>query len=168
MDKLILDATCGGRSIWFNKHHPAAIYCDAYPREAARTWKSCAACGESERTVRVEPDVVCDFTGLPFKDESFHLVVFDPPHLIDAPKSSWMRVKYGTLTRDWQPTIKRGVDECMRVLKPHGVLIFKWSDIHIPTPEVIKAIGREPLFGHRSGKRSNTHWMTFMKGVCDD
>lgn len=27
-EKKILDVTCGGRSIWFNKHHPAAIYCD--------------------------------------------------------------------------------------------------------------------------------------------
>ena len=28
MDKKILDVTCGMRGIWFNKEHPAAIYCD--------------------------------------------------------------------------------------------------------------------------------------------
>ena len=27
-DKKILDVTCGSRTIWFNKHHPAAVYCD--------------------------------------------------------------------------------------------------------------------------------------------
>lgn len=26
--KKILDVTCGSRTIWFNKHHPAAVYCD--------------------------------------------------------------------------------------------------------------------------------------------
>ena len=25
-EKKILDVTCGPRSIWFNKHHPAAVY----------------------------------------------------------------------------------------------------------------------------------------------
>lgn len=165
MEKLILDATCGSRSIWFNKQHPAAIYCDAFPRECSKRWKSNAACGESTRVITVEPDVVCDFTGLPFNDETFALVVFDPPHLMDLSDNSWMKVKYGTLTRDWRSVIKGGIDECMRVLKPHGVLIFKWCETHIPTPEVIKAIGREPLFGHKSGKRSQTHWLTFMKGV---
>lgn len=24
----ILDVTCGSRTIWFDKHHPDAIYCD--------------------------------------------------------------------------------------------------------------------------------------------
>lgn len=28
MDKKILDVTCGSRSIWFDKNHPAAVYCD--------------------------------------------------------------------------------------------------------------------------------------------
>ena len=28
MEKKIIDVTCGARSIWFNKHHPAAVYCD--------------------------------------------------------------------------------------------------------------------------------------------
>ena len=27
-DKKILDMTCGSRTIWFNKDHPAAVYCD--------------------------------------------------------------------------------------------------------------------------------------------
>ena len=51
----------------------------------------------------------------------------------------------------------------MRVLKPHGVLILKWAETSIPTPEIIKAIGYTPLFGQRSGKKSGTNWMTFMK-----
>ena len=45
----------------------------------------------------------------------------------------------------------------------YGTLIFKWSDIQIPTNKVIEAIGCKPLFGNRCGRKSKTHWMTFMK-----
>lgn len=162
-EKLILDVTCGGRSIWFNREHPNAVYCDAHPREIAKTWKSNALCGESTRVFTCSPDVVANFTALPFDDESFHLVVFDPPHLINASEKSCMNIRYGSLTDGWRDDIRKGVDECMRVLKPKGVLIFKWGAVQIPTAEIIKVIGREPLFGHKSGKRSLTHWLTFMK-----
>lgn len=57
-----------------------------------------------------------------------------------------------------------GVHECMRVLKPYGTLIMKWAEVSIPTSEIIKAIGIEPLFGCRSGKKMNTNWLVFMKG----
>ena len=39
-EKKILDATCGGRSIWFNKHHPAAIYCDKRREQFRHIWKN--------------------------------------------------------------------------------------------------------------------------------
>ena len=38
--KKILDATCGSRTIWFNKNHPAAIYCDARDEEYTGIWKN--------------------------------------------------------------------------------------------------------------------------------
>ena len=59
--------------------------------------------------------------------------------------------------------IRGGYNECMRVLKPNGVLIFKWSDISVSTREILNVIEAEPLFGHRSGRKMNTHWMCFMK-----
>lgn len=39
-EKKILDATCGSRTIWFNKHHPAAIYMDNRREFDTRIWKS--------------------------------------------------------------------------------------------------------------------------------
>lgn len=51
----------------------------------------------------------------------------------------------------------------MRVLKPDGVLVFKWSEAQIPANDVWKAIGEKPLFGHHSGKKSQTFWGCFMK-----
>ena len=157
--KEILDVTCGGRSIWFDKNHPLAVYCDKRDEE------HCATFGATQKTrhIRVHPDVICDFTDLPFGDESFSLVVFDPPHIEGLGTNSWTRKAYGTLQQNWQQMLRDGFQECMRVLKPCGVLVFKWSETQIPTPEVIKAIGHQPLFGHHSGKKMNTNWLCFMK-----
>ena len=118
---------------------------------------------QKRRHLVIDPDVQCDFTDLPFNDETFYLVVFDPPHILNLGENSWMRKSYGTLDNNWRELIHNGFTECMRVLKPDGVLVFKWSDISISTRDVIKAIGQEPLFGHRSGKKMNTHLMCFMK-----
>lgn len=104
-----------------------------------------------------------DFTSMPFPDNTFSLVVFDPPHLKSLGKNSWMAKKYGVLLPTWELDIKAGFDECMRVLKPSGVLIFKWNENQIKINKIIQVIGTQPLFGHPSGKTGQTIWMTFMK-----
>lgn len=156
----ILDVTCGPRSIWFQKDEPHTIFCDKRREEWERFFGDKYKGG---RHVVVDPDVLCDFTDLPFRDEQFNLVVFDPPHVEGLKDSSWLKKEYGSLDGDWRKMLHEGFLECMRVLKIGGVLIFKWCDVSISTREVIKAIGQEPLFGHRSGKKMNTHWMCFMK-----
>lgn len=155
----ILDVTCGSRTIWFDKKHPDAVYCDIREEEIEKVWQN------SERKCVVSPDVLCDFTSLPFADNSFALVVFDPPHLLNAKETSWLVKKYGKLGDNWPRMLHDGFRECMRVLKPDGVLIFKWSEYDLPAAAVWKAIGQKPLFGHHSGKKSRTFWACFMKGV---
>jgi 23S rRNA G2069 N7-methylase RlmK/C1962 C5-methylase RlmI len=161
MGKSILDATCGSRSIWFDKNCSSAIYCDIRKEEHVKRF---GATG-SERHLCINPDVICDFTDLPFEDNSFSLVIFDPPHILNLKENAWYRKAYGTLDDGWRQTIHDGFRECIRVLKPDGVLVFKWAETSISTPELIKAIGSKPLIGHRSGKKANTHWMLFMKGI---
>jgi SAM-dependent methyltransferase len=68
------------------------------------------------------------------------------------------------LHTDWRDDLRKGFAECFRVLKPDGVLIFKWNEDQILVSEILKLTPEKPLFGHRSGKRSQTHWMAFMKG----
>ena len=73
MEKKILDVTCGARTMWFNKHNPAAVYCDKRREEYNHHWKNAGNC-----SLNIDPDVLCDFTDLPFQDNSFPLVVFRP------------------------------------------------------------------------------------------
>ena len=160
-NKLILDATCGSRMMWFNKENPIAVYVDRREIHDEKIWKS--GNGKSVRYCNITPDIIADFTHLPFPDDSFYHVVFDPPHLTKIGDNAWLAKKYGKLDEDWKKTLHDGFWECMRVLKPYGTLIFKWCEVEIPTKEVIKVIKKEPLYGHRSGKKSNTHWMCFMK-----
>lgn len=77
--------------------------------------------------------------------------------------NSWLAKKYGKLPEDWPRVIKKGIDECFRVLEDYGVLIFKWNEEQITVREVLKAIGRQPLFGHTTGRHGKTMWMCFMK-----
>lgn len=158
-NKKILDVTCGARTIWFDKNHPSAVFCDKRREKYQHLWPNAGNC-----TLDINPDVLCDFTNLPFPDESFPLVVFDPPHLTGAKETAWLVKKYSKLDENWPEMIHDGFKECMCVLKPDGVLVFKWSEYDIPADKVWKAIGQKPLFGHHSGKKSNTFWGCFMKG----
>jgi hypothetical protein len=153
--KRILDACCGSRMFWFDKQNPNVEFCDNRTVEYHEYYPG--------RYIEIKPDTICDFTALPFEDKTFKLVVFDPPHLTRAGTASWIRLKYGCLEDNWPDMIHDGFQECMRVLDDYGTLIFKWSEVQVPLKRVLDAIGAEPLFGHRSGKNMNTHWMAFMK-----
>lgn len=156
MEKKIIDVCCGGRAFWFDKKNPNVEFCDI------RDEGDIVLC--NGQTIHVSPDTLCDFTNLPFADNTYHVAVFDPPHLIGKNESAWMVKKYGSLPKEgWEDTLAKGFSECMRVLKPNGVLIFKWNEVEVPTSKIIKILGAQPLFGHASGKRMNTHWMCFMK-----
>lgn len=152
--KIILDACCGSRMFWFDKENPLVLFADIRDEEHTLC---------DGRSLKVHPDIVSDFTDMPFLDESFKLVVFDPPHLLKAGKNSWLAQKYGKLPEDWQRLIKKGFDECFRVLEDYGVLVFKWNEDQITVREVLKVIGRQPLFGHTTGRHGKTMWMCFMK-----
>lgn len=162
MDKPVLDATCGSRMIWFNKNNELAVFVDKRELDNEVIWTS--GDGKVTRYCNIHPDIIADFTCLPFEDNTFYHVVFDPPHLIQGGDNAWMVKKYGKLNKDtWKRMLHDGFSECMRVLKPYGTLIFKWNETQIPVKDVITAIGAEPLYDNRSGKQGKTHWMAFIK-----
>lgn len=148
----ILDACCGSRMFWFDKENKDTIFMDNRQIDT----KLCDG-----RRLVIKPDIVADFKDMPFEDNTFYLVVFDPPHLKQAGKNSWLAKKYGTLDKDtWPQDIRQGFNECMRVLKPNGTLIFKWNEEQIKMKDILKVIEYKPLFGN---KRAKTHWLVFIK-----
>ena len=150
----VLDACCGSRMFWFNPKNQAVLFGDI--RE-----ESHVLC--DGRALDIKPDVQMDFRCMPFADNTFKVVSFDPPHLRKAGAFSWLGLKYGVLGQDWREDIRKGFAECFRVLEPEGVLIFKWNEVQIKVSEVLALSEHPPLFGHKSGKRMDTHWITFMK-----
>lgn len=74
-DKLILDATCGCRTIWFQKNEPHTIYCDKRREEWEGDFGKTLRADEKKkhRHLVIDPDVQCDFTDLPFDDNYFNL-----------------------------------------------------------------------------------------------
>tara|TARA_Y100000815_G_C13265771_1_gene471051 strand:- start:382 stop:831 length:450 start_codon:yes stop_codon:yes gene_type:complete len=115
------------------------------------------------RVLNIDPELKMDFRSMPLPDASFRMVVFDPPHLRRAGVTSWLRAKYGLLGDDWREDLRQGFAECFRVLQPEGFLIFKWNETQIKVSEILALTDHKPLFGHKSGKRADTHWICFMK-----
>lgn len=151
----ILDVCCGSKMFWYNKEEPHTTFMDI--RDEVLTYTD----RNAVRKVEVNPDLVADFRDIPFADNSFDLVVFDPPHLIYVGDNSWLAKKYGKLDKNtWSQDLKLGFDECMRVLKPNGTMLFKWNEEQIKTKDVFEAFGQQPILGD---KRSKTRWSVFIK-----
>lgn len=95
---------------WFDKENPNVVFADIR--------KVDLDLNHGNRTCLIRPDKVHDFRKMDFQDETFHHIVFDPPHLRGAGKNGYMAKKYGSLDKNWPADLKSGFDECMRVLKP--------------------------------------------------
>lgn len=157
----VLDACCGSRMFWFNRDDPRAVFGDIRAERHSLTDSSSSG---GARELIIAPDVQMDFRAIPFPDATFHLVVFDPPHLIGNGKTGWLAKKYGTLRAEWRDDLRAGFSECFRVLRPNGTLIFKWNEECIRVSEILSLTPEIPLFGNRCGKTSKSHWIVFMKG----
>lgn len=156
----VLDVCCGSKMFWFDRSDSRVIFVDNR-REQHELVDSSSKGGS--RTLIIEPDMVSDFTVLPFEANSFAMVVFDPPHLVSNGAKGWQAKKYGKLPKDWHDFICRGFAECFRVLKPEGTLIFKWNEHEISVAQVLTCTAERPLVGNRCGKTSKSHWLVFMK-----
>lgn len=148
-----LDVCCGGKQFWFDKDDSRALFIDH------RTLETTLCDG---RDFRISPDEIADFRDLPYADNTFPLVVFDPPHLVQVGDKSWLALKYGKLGQDWKIDVRAGFAECFRVLIPLGTLVFKWSETQIRLNDVLSLAPEKPLFGNRRGK---TIWCVFQKSA---
>ena len=60
---MMLDSTSGNRHLWKNKTPKNVLFLD------------------KELNLRIPPDIFADWKHLPFRDNSFECVLFDPPHV---------------------------------------------------------------------------------------
>ena len=164
----ILDATCGTKSMWFQKNHPLVTYMDKRSGNFLYWNKT-----KAEKTVvKINPDVVSEWKDMPFDNNHFDMVLFDPPHIIqkgDSKNPIKMEVYYSYLPKDsWREILKDGIDELFRVLKPEGVFVFKWAETKVSIDEILKLFPYPPIFGNRTkdlnkAKNDTVHWLLFLK-----
>ena len=124
METMILDATCGSKSIyndWNDCDVDSWIGIDI--RKGDFSYKN-----ESDWTkhvIIIKPTVLASLEYLPFKEKSFNVVIYDPPY--STIHWQWYEQKYG---KAWgnkeatQKTIKANM-EFNRVLIDGGLLILK-------------------------------------------
>jgi hypothetical protein len=160
-----LDATAGNRLLWPCKNPPEFIFMDR------------------ETELKVSPDIFCAWEHLPFRDNVFHTIIFDPPHLITkngptyyknpenagGPKGTfygWYVSKIDLIKR-----LTRAAKEFYRVGK---VVSMKWYEGSMVLEKVIplmrpwvnfKIFKPRPRMGRRAWRKSssNTWWVTFVK-----
>jgi SAM-dependent methyltransferase len=161
-EKTILDACCGTRMFWFDKSDNRVVFHDK--RRATRIIDVGTAGTKGRSPKVVEPEILSDFRNMPFANDTFWHVVFDPPHFYKgAGATGRIAFDFGLLSETWRSDIAQGFAECFRVLKTNGTLIFKWCEAEIPLKEVLCLTPVPPLYGHRSGKKALTHWVAFTK-----
>jgi SAM-dependent methyltransferase len=68
----------------------------------------------------LKPDIVANSSNIPFKENSFDLILVDPPYSKEDAE------KYGYP----MPNRKKALHECYRVLKPNGFVV--WLDVVLP------------------------------------
>lgn len=110
-----LDACCGNREWWRGKNKSRVVFVD--------------------KLIEVKPSIVADFTVLPFKDDCFEEIWFDPPHLIRNDLKHWTNKsealkKFGNwpTRRSWESALDAVNVEFSRVASSACRLIVKIID----------------------------------------
>jgi len=160
----ILDSTASNISMWYQKENPFTIFLD---KRCGKEY-SCTANThkQSDRIIRIFPDIQAQWQNLPFKSDSFDMVIWDPPHLFkdEGKTPSLMSKRYGLFYNgNWKEMVTKGSCELFRVLKSNGIFILKWCEVNKDVSEVLKLLPYSPMFGTRTGQKNNTHWICFIK-----
>lgn len=122
---MILDACCGALMMYHRMHKNLGdqfIYIDIrkMPEHKYRNWN------RSGYTIKeIKPMILADMKHLPFRDNIFDAIIFDPPHL-DTGLQSFMAEKYGSWGMVDTVRHLRAVNtEFPRVLRHGGLLLLK-------------------------------------------
>ena len=146
----ILDACCGGRMFYFDKHDSRVLFQDIRDVETTLC---------DGRHFEVKPDIQADFTNMPYPDSSFSMVVFDPPHLVySRGKKSKMVDMYGTLSDKTVPTGYQHIK--------YGALYSDWRDMLISGPHRRTEIAGNILMRQKQLKNTLMRPLNSEKAIC--
>ena len=164
----ILDATAGFRMMHFNKNNPNIVYLDI--RDDTQLAADLQRVPNRKPWKPIVPTTQGDYRNLPFPDDYFDQIYFDPSHLIHVGKTGIYYVKYGKLSESWREDIAAGAKELFRVLKPGHALDFKWCTQDIGLNDVLALFPVKPIVGQKTvgGQGCNrgkprTFWLSFVK-----
>jgi len=144
-EAVILDATAGNRMFWKKKNDKRVLWIDI------------------QEDLEIPPDAVIDCTDTGFPDQSFHTIIFDPPHWWgDEPASTFFTIKnkedkeklqekypemdihgcyYGTdIYKTKSQLIKflhKAQLEFHRIIWDNGILWFNWCEVKINLRKVL-------------------------------
>lgn len=167
-DIKILDACCGSRMFWFDKNESHTTFMDIRQETFEIHGKK----------VNVKPDVIGDFRDMPFEDNTFNLVVFDPPHLKWAGEKSIMKaqsnwdVSVEYQKDDFEPTLDQ--DGGMFEPKYRLVMIAKpKKEILLDTPSKASSLSKDAaeikkLFDFIKLNKENFFEKLGLKGVLEE
>lgn len=111
-------------------------------------------------------DGVADFRQLDYDDESFDVVLFDPPHIADGGADSIMAEKFGTYAdEDLEHVVRDGVREAWRVARL-GIIVKVTDHVHgqryvLESDWVRETVGEQPfdeVYQVRSGAMIDPKW----------
>jgi SAM-dependent methyltransferase len=161
----VLDACAGGRMMYHpdSKDADSVVYAD----------RRCVSELDHQPDWECIPDVLADYRHLPFRDSTFGLIAFDPPHRITddgmSRLSGVVTRKYGALRAEtWQADLADAFAELWRVLQPGGTLTLKWADVSKDHDTVLSLFNQTPLYGVTTAKdRALVKWWVFHREVDD-
>lgn len=123
----VLDLSAGQAAVWFGARPKNVVAVDR---------RACTA------------NCLADTRYLPFRDASFDLAVFDPPHTNFGPNSNM--AQYGHSTMDEiRDLIRKTSAEAARCVRAGGLMALKWNDRDVALTKVLGLMPAwRPLFGH--------------------
>ena len=162
--KPVLDATAGNRHMWGkNKYPEGVIFMDKEPN------------------LRIPPDIVAEWDSIPFPDDYFHCVIFDPPHIFSEtsqfnknPKAS----PHGAnKIPGWYGAFKSKRDAVVQI---HGAqkefarvaprMCFKWNEASMKLHSVLTLFDCwiiQFIVPLKSNRISGTFWVKLIRKTED-
>ena len=131
--RMILDACCGGKTMYhgWDKNLGDQLISIDIRTLPIRDW--IGGEGYKAKMPPIEPTIQADMNYLPFREQIFDAIIFDPPHLQTKIKSL-MSELYGGWTKTEARKIMVAVNsEFARVLKPQGIILMKVLDLDART-----------------------------------